>query len=170
MIFSGGEGGPQSNHQRHWIIWLTFVVSLIIDSITWPHAWGIAIPDITPLVLFYWVLAISQKSFVVTATLLGMIHDILYLSSLGTHAIVYLILLYPLLHIRLQLRNMTLFQMSIVMGFFVLIHQVLLWLFHWGKLSAEQQLPYLLASLVAIFIWPLLFISLRSLRRNMRIR
>lgn len=36
MIFSGGEGA-QANHQRHWIIWLTFVVALIFDGLSWPQ-------------------------------------------------------------------------------------------------------------------------------------
>ncbi len=169
MIFSGGEGA-QANHQRHWIIWLTFVVALIFDGLSWPQDWATAIPSLTPLVLLYWVMAIAQRNFVITAFILGILHDVLYHSSLGAHALVYLALLYPILHIRLPLRNSTLFQMSLMVGLWMLMHQALIWLLHLGRLSQDQQLAFWLASVVAMLLWPLVFISLRSLRRQMRVR
>jgi rod shape-determining protein MreD len=169
MIFSGGEGA-QIHHQRHWVIWLTLLLGIIIDSFNWPAHWSAAIPDLTPLVLLYWVMAIAQRNFIITAVILGIAHDVLYHSSLGSHALIYLALLYPMLFIRLQLRNGTLFQMSLIVGLWMLAHQVLSWLLHLGRIGSEQQLSFWLASLVAMLLWPLLFISLRSLRRHMRVR
>lgn len=169
MIFSGGEGA-QANHQRHWVMWLTLLLATLIDSVNWPAYWSNAIPDLTPLVLLYWVMAIAQRNFIVTTVILGVIHDVLYHSSLGSHALIYLALLYPILFIRLQLRNGTLFQMSLVVGLWMLAHQALSWLLHLGRIGNDQLIAFWLASLVAMLLWPLLYISLRSLRRHMRVR
>lgn len=169
MIFSGGEGA-QTNHQHHWVIWLTLIVGLILDSLNWPSSWGYAVPDVTPLILLYWVMAIAQRNFIITALLLGLVHDLLYHSSLGSHSLVYLALLYPILHIRLRLRNSTLFQMSLFIGIWMLGHQSLNWLLNLGRLPEEHLASFWLASIVAMLLWPLLFISLRGLRRHMRVR
>jgi rod shape-determining protein MreD len=169
MIFAGGEGA-QANHQRHWIVWLTLIISVIVDSFNWPAHWSAAIPDLTPLILLYWVMAIAQRNFIITAVILGIVHDVLYHSSLGSHALIYLLLLYPILYIRLQLRNGTLFQMSVIVGLWMFAHQLLSWLLHLGRISHDQQVSFWLASVVAMLLWPIIFISLRSLRRRMRVR
>jgi rod shape-determining protein MreD len=169
MIFSGGEGA-QTHHHRQWVIWLTLLFGVMMDSFNWRDPWSAAIPNISPLILLYWVLAIAQRNFIITAVIIGIIHDVLYHTSLGSHALIYLGLLYPILYVRLQLRNTTLFQMSLIVGLWMLAHQALSWILHLGRIGSEQQLSFWLASLVAMFLWPLVFISLRMLRRHMRVR
>lgn len=168
MIFSAKKH-PHHSHQRHWVIWLTLLLGLIVDRINWPSDWALIIPNLTPLILFYWVIAIAQRNFVVTATVIGIAHDVLFHSNLGAYALIYLLLIYPLLHMRLQLRNTTLFQMSLIVGFWMLIHQGLIWLINLGKSPNGHELTFWLSALTATLLWPLLFISLRSLRKAMHV-
>jgi rod shape-determining protein MreD len=169
MIFSGGEG-TKNNAQHHWVIWASLVISSIMDSINWPNPWGMAVPDLTPLVLLYWIMAINSTNFIITTMIFGIMHDVLYHTGLGTYALIYLLLVFPMLHIKLQLRNTTLLHMSLFIGLWMLAHQFLVWLLTAANHITLSTISFWVAALIGTLLWPLIFISLRTLRRQMRVR
>lgn len=156
-------------HNR-WLLVLTLLVGLLLDSIAWPRPWGVSVPDITPLILLYWVLALEKNNFIVTTFVLGILHDALYHTGLGTYALIYLVLIYPMLHLRLQIRNKTLFQMSLIVGVWLAVHQALVWLLTPAIHMKEQLVYFTYAIIVGMMLWPSLFLLLRALRRSAKIR
>lgn len=169
MIFSGGEGS-KANSQHHWVIWLTLLLGVTIDSLSGTVNWNLIFPDITPLILLYWVMAINQRNFIITSFIVGIAHDVLNHSGLGTYAIIYLLMIYPMLHLRLRLRNTTLLQMSLIMGLWMLAHQLLIWLMASTSRFSVDNIAFWSSAIVATLLWPLIFIMLRTLRRQMRVK
>lgn len=168
MIFSAGKH-EKNYHQNHWVIWVTLLLGLVIDHINLPNQLNLLLPSFTSLILFYWVLAISKRTFLITAIIIGILHDALLNTPLGSHGVIYLLLIYPILHIRLQLRNAFLLQMSLFVGFWMLLHQALIWLFNLGRINQEDLLLFWLAPVVTVLLWPLLFIILRTIRKRMQV-
>jgi rod shape-determining protein MreD len=157
-------------HNR-WLVWLTLVFAILIDSISWSKHISLAIPDITPLILLYWVLALEKSNFLLTAVILGLFHDALYHTHLGTYSLIYAILIYPVLHLRLQIRNLTLLQISLLVAPWFALHQLLIWLLTTASnLSSESLLYFMSAIMIAVMLWPWLFLMLRSIRRAAKIR
>jgi rod shape-determining protein MreD len=156
-------------HNR-WVVFASLLFGVLLDSISWPSPLGLIIPDVTPLILFYWVMALANSNFLLTAFFFGLLHDVLYHTGMGTYALIYCLLVYPLLHVRLQVRNKTLLHMSLFMGMWMLAHQLLVWLLTPANHIAGQHASFWLASLLSVLLWPLLFILLRVLRRNAFVR
>jgi rod shape-determining protein MreD len=164
--------GFVKRHQSHnrWLVFATLLLGVLLDSISWPSGWGVVVPDVTPLILLYWVMALANSNFLITAFFFGLLHDVLYHTGMGTYALIYCLMVYPLLHVRLQLRNKTLLQMALFMGGWMLVHQLLVWLITPANHLAAHNIAFWLAALVSALIWPLIFILLRTLRRNAHIR
>lgn len=155
-------------HNR-WLVVLTLLAGLLLDSISWPRPWGLAVPDLTPLILLYWVMALANSNFLLTAFVFGILHDVLYHTGLGTYALIYLLMVYPMLHVRLQLRNKTLLHMSLFLGLWMLGHQLLAWLLTPASMTGSSNPAYWLAAATAMLIWPALFQLLRTIRRSAKI-
>lgn len=160
----------QHRSNNRWIVFVTLLAGVLLDSISWSANWGVVVPDITPLILLYWVMALANSNFIITAFFFGLLHDVLYHTGMGTYALIYCILVYPMLHVRLQLRNKTLLQMALFIGSWMFAHQLLIWLATPAKHIAGENIAFWLAALVAAFLWPLIFILLRTLRRNAHVR
>lgn len=159
----------QDSHNR-WVVFSSLLMGVLLDSISWSGDWGVAIPDVTPLILLYWVMAIATNNFLVTAFFFGLLHDVLYHTGMGTYALIYCFLLYPMLHLRLQIRNKTLVQMSLFIGVWMLAHQVLVWLITPANHLAMENIAFWFAIPISILLWSFIFLSLRVLRRNMNVR
>lgn len=52
-------------HQSHnrWLVFATLLFGVLFDSISWPNGWGVVVPDVTPLILLYWVMALANSNF-----------------------------------------------------------------------------------------------------------
>lgn len=162
-------GAPHLSHNR-WVVFATLLLGVLLDSISWSADWGVVVPDVTPLILLYWVMALANSNFLATAFFFGLLHDVLYHTGMGTYALIYCLLVYPMLHVRLQLRNKTLLHMSFFIGSWMLVHQLLIWFITPANHVAGHNLAFWLAALVGALLWPLIFILLRTLRRNALVR
>ncbi len=157
-------------HNR-WLVWLTLIFGLLIDSISWSKPLSLSVPDITPLILLYWVLALERSNFLLVALLLGLFHDVLYHTHLGSYSLIYILLIYPVLHSRLQIRNLTLLQISLLVAPWFAVHQLLVWLLTTASnLTLEFLIYFASAIIMATVIWPFIFIVLRGIRRSANIR
>lgn len=157
-------------HNR-WLVWITLSFGVLIDSISWSKSITLIIPDVTPLILLYWVLALERSNFLFTAVILGLFHDVLYHTHLGSYSLIYILLIYPVLHTRLQIRNLTLLQISLLIAPWFALHQLLVWLLTTASnLSTDFLLYFASAVLTATVMWPFLFTTLRGIRRSAKIR
>jgi rod shape-determining protein MreD len=152
------------------IIWVTFLVALVFQTIPWPGELDLFRPSWLLLVTFYWVLALPHRVNVGTALILGLLWDLLLGSTLGIRGIVMSVTTYLVAANFLVLRNMALWQQAILIGFFTIAAKM----FEYGGEYLMQDVTFnplsYWAGLVNCILWPWLFLFLRRVRRHWHIR
>ena len=149
------------------LILLTILLSLFVSLITLPI--GYYSPEWILLVLIYWAIAIPSINKLFLAFLLGFLTDIVLGQVLGISSLFYVILVYIVLRLYNSLRYMTIAQQSFVIFFLIIIKQHLL---IWAYIMIGQTIEYqaiLIGSFMNALLWPLIFFTLRYVRRKFNI-
>lgn len=100
------------------VIGVSFFVALVLQTIPWPGVLDLLRPSWLFLVACYWVLALPHRVNVGTALILGLLWDILIGSTLGIRGMMMSIIIYLVALNFLVIRNMALWQQSILIAFF----------------------------------------------------
>ena len=151
------------------MIILSFIFALILTIIPLPDWARLGRPDWVGLVLIYWCLALPDRVGVSYAFILGLLVDILTGALLGQNALGLTIVAYLTLNLHQRLRLYPVWQQSLTVLLLLAIHQLLnLWITRViGR--PPQNWTYWIPSIAGMLIWPLVFLSLRQLRRQFRI-
>lgn len=159
--------------RQHFLIqWLiivcTFIVALVLEISPWATSFQFFKPAWLVLVLLYWVLAIPNKVSIGFAFIFGVMWDLVLGSILGIHALVLSLFTYLIALNYLILRNLSLWQQSLLVVLFVLCIrlgifciEVLLHsstIFHWQEIYG---------AFVSGLLWPWVFLLLRKIRRQL---
>jgi rod shape-determining protein MreD len=142
------------SNQVRGIILLTYLVALIIDSMVLLNSNLGFIPPITLMIVLYWSSHFLDKTFLVSAFLLGVMVDALYQTTLGAHALLYIIILFIMMRQRLQFRTYPTWQQAFIIGIYLMIYQVLNTVFFSPVLDNGQFVFYWSMPAAAILIWP----------------
>ncbi|MDB1122880.1 rod shape-determining protein MreD [Vibrio algarum] len=152
------------------VIWATFLVALILQTIPWPGGLDLFRPSWLLLVTCYWVLALPHRVNVGTGFVLGLIWDLLLGSTLGIRGIVMSITVFLVAANFLVIRNMALWQQAIFIGLISVMAKI----FEFGGEYIIQDVVFnpmsLWAGLIDCILWPWLFMLLRRVRRHWHIR
>jgi rod shape-determining protein MreD len=147
----------------------SFVVALLLTIAPGPDWAEPFRPEWVGLVLIYWCMAIPQRVGVGVGWLVGLIHDVLYGSLLGQHALAKAVIAYLTVRFHPQLRMFPPWQQAVsVMVLIALNHLLVLW----AKELAEQTpvtWSHWTPSVVSMLIWPWLFVILRDIRRRAKL-
>lgn len=149
-----------------WFIWLTLFLALAADMLPYPASFLRVKPEITLLLLLFWILYQPKVVGVATAFLLGLFLDVLYGAQLGQHALTLSIVAWFSLSSAQRIRIWKASQQSVFIFVIVGIYQTLN---HWlaGVNSLTQiGLWYLLPALLAAVLWPLLTMTLTQFARG----
>ncbi len=152
------------------IIWLTFLVALILQTIPWPGTLELLRPYWLLLVTGYWVMALPHRVNVGTALILGLLWDLLLGSTLGIHGVVMSVVIYIIAINFLVLRNMALWQQGVVIGILTVLGGVLEFFGEFLLNDVYFEPSSLWAGLVSGILWPWVFLLLRRIRRQCQIR
>jgi rod shape-determining protein MreD len=127
-------------------------------------------PDWVLVVLLYWCLALPARVNVISAGVMGFILDVLLGSTLGVHAGAMAISVYIVAGNFQKIRNFSVWQQALIVGVLsALYHLIVFWLQRF--LTDAVFLPsYLYPVLTTIILWPWVFLLLRKIRRNFRIK
>ncbi len=155
-----------SSGQIRWLILLSYVFALIVDSMVMLNETLIFIPPITLLMVLYWSSHVVDRTYFVSAFILGTLADALYQTTLGAHALLYIIVLFMMLRIRLQFKTYPAWQQAFIIGFYLLIYQALHTLFFSPVLDDGAFVPYWIMPAIGILIWPLLETILNRLTHS----
>ena len=152
------------------IILLTFLVALMASIMPLPLSVDAFRPDWVLVVLLYWCLALPSRVNVISAWVLGFILDVLLGSTLGVHAGAMAIAVYIVAGNFQKIRNFSIWQQALIVGVLsALYHLIVFWLQRF--LTDAVFLPsYLYPVLTTIILWPWVFLLLRKIRRNFRIK
>ncbi|MBO1926191.1 rod shape-determining protein MreD [Thiomicrorhabdus sp. 6S2-11] len=151
-----------SSRQVRWLIILSFVIALVLDSINLIGASYQFLPPFTLLVLLYWSGHFLDYTYISTAFVIGLLADTLYQTTLGMHALIYVTLTFTMLRHRLHFRGYSVIQQALNIIVFMFIFQVLHLLILSPTLDDNEMIQFWSMPVVSAFLW-LIFAKLLNL-------
>ena len=161
----------KSLKNQFWI-YMSLLISIIIDIYVLPEAIISWKPLTTLLVLIYWNMAIPDKVGVFEALLFGIFLDLLTGSILGLHAILFVLITYICQRFFYQFRVSPIWQQSVILFFLFFIFKMS-FAFDFYNVSVGVNISdsfylsntFFFAFLSSLF-WAPMFYLLRELRRR----
>jgi rod shape-determining protein MreD len=149
-----------------WIIAGTFLLAAVLSILPLPQALELCRPEWLALVLIYWVMALPHRIGLITAWVLGFFMDVLQGNLLGLNGLALALVAYLTLSLYQRLRMFTLLQQSSIVLILIGLHQlVIFWVLTMSNQNVPSNMMFMLSALSSAVLWPLVFISLRYLRR-----
>jgi len=152
--------------QVRWLILITYLVGLIIDSMVLLYSSLEFLPPMTLIAVLYWSGHFLDRTYFVSAFLLGVLADTLYQTTLGAHALLYCLILFMMVRNRLQFRTYPTWQQAFIIGIYLLIYQALNTVFFSPVLDNGSFVPYWSMPAAGILIWPILSTLLNKITQN----
>ena len=149
------------------VIILSTFLSVILTISTFPL--GYFSPDWIFLIIIYWIIAVPNMYNFFVIWLIGIITDVAVGSTLGMNALIYVFLLFIVKKLYKSLRYFTVIQQGIiVLVLMILKITFLLWID--AMLSTDMySVSMYWTTLTSALVWPIIFFSLRHLRRRYNI-
>jgi len=150
-------------------IWITIIAGMVLAVVPMPQLvpveLGFLRPDWVAMVLVYWIIALPHRVGIPTAWLAGIAMDVLLGSLIGQHALSYVLIAYVAASLYQRLRMFSVWQQAAIL--FALLGANELFGFWIESIAglADWSMWYLLPALSGAFLWPWVFLMLRSLRR-----
>lgn len=158
-----------ARHHGGGVIVATFVIALLLTIIPLPDWLRYGRPDWVGLVLIYWCLAVPERVGVITGWFMGLLVDLLTGTLLGQHAMALTIVAFLTLRFHQRVRLFPIWQQALTVLVLLVLHQLLaLWV---SRFIGRPPPPwyYWAPSLTSMMLWPLVYVTLRSLRRGFRV-
>ena len=152
-----------------WVILLSFMLAIMLTELPMPGLMEWGRPQWAALVLIYWVAALPHRVGPWYAWVVGLLLDILQGSLLGIHALALAMVAIAINALHQRFRMYPLWQQALLVLIMIGLYQLLL---NWGQSlqgGVSDSLLFLLPSLVSAFIWPWVFVLLRSIRRALKV-
>ena len=146
------------------IILLTLVIGLMFTIMMLPL--GYIAPEWILLINIYWAMALPSNIKMLLVFVSGFFVDIVLGQPLGISSLSYVIFIYIILALYNSLRYMTVPQQMIVLFFLLIVKQhFFIWTFYMFGLDIDYQ-PLIISSFTTAALWPLIYFSLRYVRRK----
>ena len=151
-------------------IWTTIAVGMVLAIVPIPQfvpvELGFLRPDWVAMVLVYWIIALPHRVGFPTAWLAGIAADVLRGGLIGQHALSYLLIAYVAASLYQRLRMFSVWQQAAILFALLGANELIgFWIESIAGL-ADWSMWYLLPALSGAFLWPWVFLILRSLRRR----
>lgn len=147
-----------------------FTVAFVLEIMPWPIGFQGFRPNWVVLGLIYWALALPNKISVGTAFLAGIVWDLVLGSILGIHALVLSIAIYFVAKYHLILRNLSLWLQAILVMLYVIAIRFFIYFVELVLHSAEFNSQEVLGAIISGILWPWIFLLMRHIRRQLRLR
>ncbi|TSJ89467.1 rod shape-determining protein MreD [Gilliamella apicola] len=152
------------------VIWLTLLIGLCIQIIPWSTEYNIFKPHLLMLIMAYWLIALPHRIGMGMAFLLGIVLDLFSGSLLGIHAFILSCIAYLLMFKFQLIRNLALWQQSIIIFAVSLCYNSLVFLFQVSIYHTITISPLILvSSIVDGILWIVIYLFLRLIRRSFAI-
>tara|TARA_Y100000768_G_scaffold367216_1_gene330100 strand:+ start:61 stop:504 length:444 start_codon:yes stop_codon:yes gene_type:complete len=146
---------------------LSTFLSVILTISTFPL--GYFSPDWIFLIIIYWIIAVPNMYNFFVIWLIGIITDVAVGSTLGMNALIYVFLLFIVKKLYKSLRYFTVIQQGIiVLVLMILKITFLLWI-DAMLITDMYSVSMYWTTLTSALVWPIIFFSLRHLRRRYNI-
>lgn len=155
-------------HKRFAVV-ITLFLAIILALLPMPD-WTVWMrPAWVLLVLIYWAMLTPHRVGMGVAWIVGIIMDLMTGTLLGEHALAYTIIIYFVSRMYIRLRLSPILQQSMMVLFFVLAYQFILFCVQGfiGELPSSHL--YWLSSLTSMLLWPWLFVLMGDYRRRFKV-
>lgn len=152
------------------MIVLTFAIAIILTIMPLPE-WGEMLrPQWMAMTLIYWCIALPDRVGVLIGWLAGLVLDVASGALLGQNALAFGLVAFLAIKLHLRIRVYPLWQQAMsVMVLIALAQMLTLWIR--GAIGhSTPTWAYWWPSLTSMLLWPPVFLSLRSIRRNFKVR
>jgi rod shape-determining protein MreD len=147
------------------VVIFSYLASLIISVFAIRIDWLLFLPPLTLLVLMFWVVQILNQTHLYTALALGLLQDALHNTLLGSHSLLFIIIVFIMLRMRLRFRGVPLWQQSLMVGVYMLVFQAVHYLFYAPQLIEDAKYLYWSMPVFASIIWPIIVVLLGQLSK-----
>ncbi len=147
------------------IILITLALAMILTIIPLPDSLVRLRPDWVGLTLIFWCLALPYRVSVGSGFVVGLLLDVLSGTLLGQHALALSLTAYVCVRLHARIRAYPAWQQMLTVLVLLVLHQlVVLWVDRTiGR--PGHSFAYWLPSLIGMFLWPLIYRWLDSVRR-----
>ncbi|MCX2757419.1 rod shape-determining protein MreD [Vibrio sp. Sgm 22] len=152
------------------VIFCSFLVALILQTIPWPGSLDLFRPSWLLLVTCYWVLALPHRVNVGSALILGLLWDLLIGSTLGIRGMMMAIVMYIIAMNFLVIRNMALWQQAMIIAALTVLFEVLIFFGEYLIQDVVFNPLSLWNALINCILWPWMFLLMRRVRRHWHVR
>lgn len=152
------------------VIWGSFLLALVVQTIPWPGTLDLLRPSWLLLVICYWVMALPHRVNVGTAFIMGLLWDLLLGSTLGIRGMMMSIVIYLVAVNFLLLRNMALWQQAIVIALLAMGLEVLIFCGEFLIQDVTFNPLSLWSGVISCILLPWMFLLLRRIRRHWNIK
>jgi rod shape-determining protein MreD len=152
-----------------WVIWASFLAACVLAVVALPEWLMWARPEWLALTLIYWTIALPHRVGLLSALLVGLGLDALEGAVFGQNvfALMVMSLLSLILYQRLRVYNVP--QQAGTMFILIGIHQLICQWVENLQGNSTQSLMFLLPAVSSALLWPVVFHTLRALRRHYRV-
>ena len=127
---------------------------------------GYIAPEWILLINIYWAIALPSNTKMLLTFVSGFFVDIVLGQPLGISSLSYVIFIYIILSLYNSLRYMTVPQQMIMLFFLLIVKQhFFIWTFFMFGLDIDYQ-TLIISSFTTAALWPLIYFSLRLVRRK----
>jgi rod shape-determining protein MreD len=155
---------------NNYIIWLTIFVSLLLTIMPLPISIDAYRPNWALLALAYWSIALPYRLNVLSAWFVGFIIDVLLGSLLGVNAFASALIIFITANNFQKIRNFSLWQQSLIIALLTsLYHLIVFWVQRFF-FDVDFSFNYLKPVITTTFMWWVVFLLLRKVRRQFKVR
>ncbi|MEZ8206361.1 rod shape-determining protein MreD [Vibrio sp. F13] len=152
------------------VIFCSFLIALILQTIPWPGSLDLFRPSWLLLVTCYWILALPHRVNVGSALILGLLWDLLIGSTLGIRGMMMAIVMYIIAMNFLVIRNMALWQQAMIIAALTVLFEVLIFFGEYLIQDVVFNPLSLWSALINCILWPWMFLLMRRVRRHWHVR
>lgn len=151
------------------VILISFILAFLLTLLPLPEWARFYRPQLSTLVLIYWILASPHRVGVGVGWTVGIIIDVITGTLLGQHALALSLIAYVTQKMHQRLRLFPLWQQALTVLTLLLIEKLMVL---WVMGATSQHVPSLtfwISPIVGMLLWPWLFIILRDLQRKFQV-
>ncbi|WP_127471050.1 rod shape-determining protein MreD [Thiomicrorhabdus aquaedulcis] len=147
--------------QLRWLIILSYFFGLMFDTMLLLNKATLFIPPVTLFLTLFWCAQFTNRTHILSAFVLGLLADTLYQTTLGSHALLFVVITFMMIRHRLRFRAYPVWQQAFFISGYMMVYQLLNFIFFSPVLSSQEMVTYWVMPAAAILLWPVVSTILR---------